>query len=100
MTVVFYHALSRLMHLKQVPIRSAFMDKVLSKNVRKICPKRALTAHFSAFSCAGLVGSVVNIDPLVCLNSRIIREAVDAGRVRPVDPNTSERYMKYVPFWA
>jgi hypothetical protein len=49
MTVVFYHALSRLMHLKQVLIRSAFMDKALSKNVRKICPKRALTAHFSAF---------------------------------------------------
>lgn len=32
--------------------------------------------------------------------SRIIREAVDAGLVRPVDPNTSKRYMKYVPFWA
>jgi predicted HTH transcriptional regulator len=32
--------------------------------------------------------------------SRIIREAIDAGLVRPVDPNTSKRYMKYVPFWA
>lgn len=32
--------------------------------------------------------------------SRIIREAVDAGLVRPVDPNTSNRYMRYVPFWA
>jgi hypothetical protein len=32
--------------------------------------------------------------------SRIIREAVDAGLVRPVDPKTSKRYMKYVPFWA
>jgi ATP-dependent DNA helicase RecG len=32
--------------------------------------------------------------------SRIIREAVAAGLVRLVDPNTSKRYMKYVPFWA
>ncbi|MFO7905351.1 MAG: ATP-binding protein [Planctomycetota bacterium] len=32
--------------------------------------------------------------------SRIIRESVDAGLVRAVDPNTSKRYMKYVPFWA
>lgn len=32
--------------------------------------------------------------------SRIIRETVDAGMVRPVDPDTSRRYMKYVPFWA
>ena len=32
--------------------------------------------------------------------SRIIRDTVDAGLVRPVDPDTSKRYMKYVPFWA
>jgi len=32
--------------------------------------------------------------------SRIIRETVDAGLIRAVDPNTSKRYMKYVPFWA
>lgn len=32
--------------------------------------------------------------------SRIIRETVGAGLVRAVDPTTSRRYMKYVPFWA
>ena len=32
--------------------------------------------------------------------SRIIREAIDTGLVRPVDPSTSKQYMKYVPFWA
>lgn len=32
--------------------------------------------------------------------SRIIRETIDAGMVRPVDPTTSRRYMKYVPFWV
>jgi hypothetical protein len=35
MTVVFYPALSPLMHLPQVPIKSAFMDKARSKDVRK-----------------------------------------------------------------
>jgi ATP-dependent DNA helicase RecG len=32
--------------------------------------------------------------------SRIIRDAVDAGLVKAFDPDTSKRYMKYVPFWA
>jgi predicted HTH transcriptional regulator len=32
--------------------------------------------------------------------SRIIRDTIDEGLVRPIDPNTSKRYMKYVPFWA
>lgn len=32
--------------------------------------------------------------------SRIIRDTVEAGLVRAVDPTTSKRYMKYVPFWA
>ncbi|SMB89093.1 Predicted transcriptional regulator, contains HTH domain [Desulfonispora thiosulfatigenes DSM 11270] len=32
--------------------------------------------------------------------SRIIRDAVDANKVKPLDPNTAPRYMKYVPYWA
>jgi len=32
--------------------------------------------------------------------SRIIRDAVNAGLVKAFDPETSKRYMKYVPFWA
>lgn len=33
--------------------------------------------------------------------SRIIRETVNAGQVKPDDPeNASKRYTKYVPFWA
>lgn len=32
--------------------------------------------------------------------SRIIRDAVKAGRIKPLDPNTAPRYMKYIPFWA
>lgn len=32
--------------------------------------------------------------------SRLIREAVEAGVIRPYDPDAGTRYMKYVPFWA
>ena len=32
--------------------------------------------------------------------SRRIREAMDAGMIKPYDKNASRRMMKYVPFWA
>ena len=32
--------------------------------------------------------------------SRIIREAVDKKLIRPFDPDTAPRYMKYIPIWA
>lgn len=32
--------------------------------------------------------------------SRIIKDAVEAKKVKPLDPNTAPRYMKYIPFWA
>ena len=32
--------------------------------------------------------------------SRYIREAADAGMIKPFDENASRRMMKYVPFWA
>lgn len=32
--------------------------------------------------------------------SRIIKDTVEAGLIKPLDPNTAPRYMKYVPYWA
>ncbi len=32
--------------------------------------------------------------------SRLIKEAVTKGIIKPLDPATSNKYMKYVPFWA
>ncbi len=32
--------------------------------------------------------------------SRIIRDTLDAKLIKPVDPATAPRYMKYVPYWA
>ena len=33
-------------------------------------------------------------------SSRIIKDTVGAGLIKPVDPNTAPRYMKYIPHWA
>lgn len=32
--------------------------------------------------------------------SRLIHDAVEARLIKPVDPDTAPRYMRYVPFWA
>lgn len=32
--------------------------------------------------------------------SRIIKETKEAGLIRPYEPDTSPKYMKYVPFWG
>lgn len=32
--------------------------------------------------------------------SRLIKESVAEGRIKPLDPETAKRYMKYIPVWA
>lgn len=32
--------------------------------------------------------------------SRLIKEAVSAKLIKPVDPDTAPRYMRYIPYWA
>ena len=32
--------------------------------------------------------------------SRLIKEAVEKGIIKPLDPDTAPRYMKYLPVWA
>lgn len=32
--------------------------------------------------------------------SRLIKDAIEAQLIKPVDPETAPRYMKYIPFWA
>ena len=32
--------------------------------------------------------------------SRLIKEAVATQKIKPIDPNTARRYMRYVPSWA
>ena len=32
--------------------------------------------------------------------SRLIKEAVNKNLIKPLDPNTVPRYIKYIPNWA
>lgn len=32
--------------------------------------------------------------------SRLINEAVEQKYIKPLDPDTAPRYMKYIPIWA
>ena len=32
--------------------------------------------------------------------SRIIRDTTEVGLIKPVDPNTAPRYMRYITFWG
>lgn len=32
--------------------------------------------------------------------SRLLREALEAGRIKPVNPNVGTKLMRYVPYWA
>ena len=32
--------------------------------------------------------------------SRIIRDAIEDGQIKHLDPNTAPRYFKYIPYWA
>lgn len=32
--------------------------------------------------------------------SRIIKETVNMGLIKPLDPETAPRYMRYIPAWA
>lgn len=32
--------------------------------------------------------------------SRLTKESVAEGQIKPLDPETAKRYMKYIPVWA
>lgn len=55
MNDVFYRGQSSPFGSMQVILKSALAGKARSEDVRKTCLKRALTACFSAISCAGHV---------------------------------------------
>ena len=39
-------------------------------------------------------------DASSCTSSRIIRDVVVKGLIKPFDLNTAPRYMKYMPAWG
>ena len=56
--------------------------------------------------CAALTGSPCEPDRTGRRDDRsprdrgCIREAVDAGAIKPFDPQAARKLMRYMPFWA
>lgn len=70
---------------------------------------RVRTCYMQACLASVTAGALTNADVrnLFALDdnakvkaSRIIRDTVDKGLIKPIDPDTAPRYMRYVPFWA
>lgn len=70
---------------------------------------RVRTCYMQACLASVTAGSLANADvrKLFGLSddekvkaSRIIRDTLNAGLIKPVDPDTAPRYMRYIPFWA
>jgi predicted HTH transcriptional regulator len=36
----------------------------------------------------------------ISITSRVIRDTVEADKIKPKDPDTAPKHMKYVPYWA
>jgi ATP-dependent DNA helicase RecG len=36
----------------------------------------------------------------ISIASRVIRDTVETGKVKPKDPDTAPKHMKYIPYWA
>lgn len=39
-------------------------------------------------------------DKQISIASRIIKDTVEVGKVKPKDPDTAPKHMKYIPYWA
>lgn len=61
------------------------------------CLKRVMNDYLTNSSLRERLGIEQQNSAVV---SRCIREAVDAGLVKPFDEKASRRLMKYLPFWA
>lgn len=61
------------------------------------CLKRVMNDYLTNSSLRERFGMEQQNNALV---SRYIREALDAGLIKPFDENAPRRLMKYLPFWA
>ncbi|MEX0601053.1 MAG: ATP-binding protein [Gemmatimonadota bacterium] len=86
-TVLFAHKPLSAMD-KTERIRACYLHACLCYVTRKEMTNTTVRARFGLEPTSSATAS------------RMIKEAVEAGAIAPYDPETSKRYMKYVPWWA
>lgn len=71
--------------------------------------ERIRTCHMQACLAYVNFGTIMNADIRQVFvleesdkvkSSRIIKDTLEAGLIKPVDSETAPRYMKYIPHWA
>jgi predicted HTH transcriptional regulator len=77
-------------------------DMMSKKDKIRTCYMQACLAYvsYSAISNADIRALFGLSDVEMSKASRIIKETIEEGLIKPLDSNTAPRYMKYIPFWA
>lgn len=65
-----------------------------------LCSRRLAYVEFGAVSNADIRAVFELADKNKVKASRIIKETVNMGLIKPLDPETAPRYMRYIPAWA
>lgn len=73
---------------KDEKIRAVYMHACLKYVESKSITNQSLRERF------GLENNKISIV------SRIIKDTVEEGYIKAIDPNTSPKHMKYIPYWA
>lgn len=68
----------------------------------RACYMQACLAYvnFSAISNADIRAIFGLSDKDKVKISRVIKDTIEKSLIKPLDPNTAPRYMKYIPHWA
>ncbi|MDR2599995.1 MAG: putative DNA binding domain-containing protein [Oscillospiraceae bacterium] len=88
---------TKVIMLAQVPF-----EMLPKEDKIRTCYMQACLAYMehSAISNADLRILFEISDAEIMKITRLIKDTIVAGLIKPVDINTAQRYMKYIPFWA
>ena len=87
---------------RAVLIAKVPFDLMAKEDKLRTCYMKACLAYVThqAISNADVRDLFGLSDSEMAKASRIIKETVGKGLIKPFDPDAAPRYMKYVPFWA
>lgn len=83
--------------LSHIPFRNLTADERTMACYWHVCARYAMKDSGTNSSLRERFGLASGSSAQI---SRLIRECIGLGLIRPVDPEASNRYMRYVPAWA
>lgn len=95
--ITVYEDSTRVTVLSMIPYGNILFDDKLWACYLHACVKWVQGEHLTNSSLRERFGINASNSSGI---SRLIRAGVNAGTIKPFDPNTSPKHMSYVPFWA